>query len=108
MSHERCVRQARLDGPADDSVALRGAVDDDPSWHGGPGPRAGGSDLEVLSCKQPVSTPADAWRQVEFDDTRWEWDRRLRLCDNDDATVLNDMLGRYATVYIRKGFPLPL
>ena len=53
----------------------------------------------------PASTPADAWRQVDFDDARWEMGPAgFGFGDNDDATILNDMLGRYATVYIRKEF----
>ncbi len=55
--------------------------------------------------KQPASAPGDAWRQVDFDDTRWEMGPAgFGYSDNDDATVLSDMLGRYATVYIRKEF----
>ena len=53
--------------------------------------------------QQPPSTSGDAWRQVEFDDARWETGPAgFGFGDNDDATILNDMLGRYATVYIRK------
>ena len=55
--------------------------------------------------QQPASTPPDAWRQVDFDDARWEMGPAgFGFADNDDATVLNDMLGRYATVYIRREF----
>ncbi|MCU0915264.1 MAG: right-handed parallel beta-helix repeat-containing protein [Planctomycetes bacterium] len=57
--------------------------------------------------RSAASTPAEAWRQVEFDDSRWETGPAgFGFADNDDATVLNDMLGRYATVYIRKAFSL--
>jgi len=48
---------------------------------------------------------ADAWRQTDFDDSGWETGPAgFGFADNDDATVLSDMLGRYATVYIRKEF----
>lgn len=52
-------------------------------------------------------TPGDAWRQVNFDDSRWETGPAgFGFGDDDDATVLTDMLGRYVTVYIRKEFSL--
>jgi hypothetical protein len=64
-----------------------------------------GAVWQFFRGKQPASTPGDAWRQVDFDDTRWETGPAgFGYSDNDDATVLNDMLGRYATVYIRKEF----
>src|SRR5512143_3101343 len=53
----------------------------------------------------PAGTSAEAWRQIDFDDSRWETGPAgFGFGDNDDATVLNDMLGRYATVYIRREF----
>jgi hypothetical protein len=64
-----------------------------------------GAVWQFFRGKQPASTPPDAWRQVDFDDTRWETGSAgFGYSDNDDATVLDDMLGRYATVYIRKEF----
>jgi parallel beta-helix repeat protein len=55
--------------------------------------------------KEPAGAPADAWRQVDFDDSHWEAGLAgFGFGDNDDATVLDDMLGHYATVYIRKEF----
>ena len=55
--------------------------------------------------KTAASTPADAWRQVDFDDSSWETGPAgFGFGDNDDATVLDDMLNHYATVYIRKEF----
>ncbi len=64
-----------------------------------------GAAWKFFRGKQPAGTPADAWRQVGFDDSRWEMGPAgFGFGDNDDATVLNDMLGRYATVYIRKEF----
>ena len=64
-----------------------------------------GASWRFFRGKGSPSTPADAWRQTDFDDLRWETGRAgFGFGDNDDATVLNDMLGRYATVYIRKEF----
>ena len=55
--------------------------------------------------KTAASTPADAWRQVDFDDSSWETGPAgFGFGDNDDATVLDDMLGHYATVYVRQEF----
>jgi hypothetical protein len=55
--------------------------------------------------RQPASTPADAWRQVDFDDSGWETGPAgFGYGDGDDATVLSDMSRRYATVYLRKEF----
>ncbi len=66
-----------------------------------------GATWKFFRGKGPASTPADAWRQVDFDDSRWETGPAgFGYADNDDATILNDMLGRYATVYIRKEFSL--
>jgi hypothetical protein len=55
----------------------------------------------------PAGTPVDAWRQVNFTDSRWETGPAgFGFGDNDDATVLDDMLDRYATVYIRREFSI--
>jgi len=88
------------------------------SWFGGVGlsmtVQVGSDGADLISAgaswrffrgKQAPSTPADAWRQTSFDDSRWETGPAgFGYDDNDDATVLSDMLGRYATVYIRKEF----
>jgi hypothetical protein len=88
------------------------------SWFGGAGlsmtVQVGSDGAQLVSSgdpwrffrgKQAPSTPADAWRQTSFDDSRWETGPAgFGYDDNDDATVLSDMLGRYATVYIRKEF----
>jgi len=53
----------------------------------------------------PAGTPAEAWRQVDFDDSAWETGPAgFGYGDGDDATLLDDMQGRYLTVYIRKDF----
>jgi hypothetical protein len=55
--------------------------------------------------KAAASTPADAWRQVDFDDSSWETGPAgFGYGDAGLATILSDMQGRYATVYIRKEF----
>ncbi len=66
-----------------------------------------GATWRFFRGKGPASTPADAWRQVDFVDSHWEMGPAgFGFGDDDDATVLNDMLGRYATVYIRQEFPV--
>jgi hypothetical protein len=66
-----------------------------------------GATWSFFRGKGPASTPADAWRQVDFADSRWETGPAgFGFGDNDDATILNDMLGRYATVYVRREFPV--
>jgi hypothetical protein len=54
-----------------------------------------------------ASTPVDAWRQIDFDDTVAGWlegPTGIGYGDNDDATVLDDMLDGYETVFCRKAF----
>ncbi len=51
------------------------------------------------------SSPADAWKEPAFDDSGWETGPSgFGSGDDDDATVLADMQGHYATVYLRKEF----
>jgi hypothetical protein len=51
------------------------------------------------------STPADAWRGIDFNDSGWELgESGFGYGDNDDATVLSDMQDHYTAVYIRKEF----
>lgn len=55
----------------------------------------------------PAGTPAVAWRQADFDDSAWETGPAgFGYGDGDDATLLDDMQGRYLAVYIRKDFTL--
>ena len=57
--------------------------------------------------RAPSRTP-DGWRSVEFGASdEWGTGRApFGYGDGDDATVFNDMLGRYTTVYLRKSFEL--
>ena len=49
------------------------------------------------------STPENAWREPGFDDAAWpEGPSGFGFADDDDATVLADMLNGYSTVAIRK------
>jgi hypothetical protein len=51
------------------------------------------------------STPADAWTELAFDDSKWEsGPSGFGYGDRGFATVLSDMKGNYMTVYIRKQF----
>lgn len=55
----------------------------------------------------PAGEPADAWTGVNFDDSLWETGAAgFGFGDDDDATVLADMQGSYATVYIRREFSI--
>jgi hypothetical protein len=66
-----------------------------------------GDTWRFLRGTAPASQPADAWTQPEFDDSAWEaGPSGFGYGDNDDATVLDDMLDNYVTVYIRKAFTL--
>ncbi len=51
------------------------------------------------------SEPADAWTGADFDDFDWLSGRAgFGYGDGDDTTVLDDMQGRYVSVYIRTTF----
>ena len=53
------------------------------------------------------STPADAWRRIDFSDSGWELgESGFGYGDGDDETELTDMEDHYLTVYIRKEFTL--
>jgi hypothetical protein len=53
------------------------------------------------------STPANAWREPDFDDSTWDTGPSgFGYGDDDDATVLADMSGAYLTVAIRHHFEL--
>jgi parallel beta-helix repeat protein len=55
----------------------------------------------------PAGEPANAWTGVDFDDSLWETGAAgFGFGDDDDTTVLADMQGNYATVYIRKQFSI--
>jgi len=53
------------------------------------------------------STPADAWRGIDFGDSGWELgESGFGYGDGDDETELTDMKDHYLAVYIRKEFTL--
>jgi len=54
------------------------------------------------------SSPADDWKETDFNDLLWEEGKSgFGYGDNDDETELDDMEGNYITVYIRKWFTVP-
>jgi predicted phage tail protein len=54
------------------------------------------------------SAPLGAWAAASFDDSAWlSGPTGIGYGDLDDATVLDDMLGAYSTVYLRKTFQVP-
>jgi hypothetical protein len=56
---------------------------------------------------QPFSTPATAWRQPGFDDSSWlSGPSGFGYGDDDDATILTDMLNNYTSVACRRKFQL--
>jgi hypothetical protein len=55
----------------------------------------------------PFSSPPDAWLAPGFDDSRWLiGESGFGFGDDDDATVLDDMLGNYGSLAVRKSFTL--
>lgn len=53
-------------------------------------------------------TPPKNWISRDFDDSSWKEDKSgFGYGDNDDETVLPDMMGNYTQLYVRKTFPLP-
>ena len=56
-----------------------------------------------------ASNPSHLWRQPGFaEDGSWQTGRAgFGYGDNDDNTVLNDMRGRYTSVYLRHTFTIP-
>src|SRR5262245_39085731 len=56
--------------------------------------------------KGTAQPPAD-WNTRGFTDTGWaEGPAGIGYGDGDDATVLDDMLGNYVTIYTRRSFPV--
>ena len=65
---------------------------------------------DVWSYRKGTSEPQADWRTVADGglDTTWlAGPGGFGFSDNDDATVLDDMLNGYTTVYIRKTFEIP-
>ncbi|GEM_PF-1763716 len=54
---------------------------------------------------EPPGNPPNAWKAIDFDDSNWQTGPGgFGYGDDDDATILNDMLNNYVSVYIRKEF----
>ncbi|MGQ9589532.1 MAG: fibronectin type III domain-containing protein [Planctomycetota bacterium] len=52
-----------------------------------------------------VEEPPADWASVSFDDSAWlAGPTGIGFGDDDDATVLDDMMGAYTSVYLRKAF----
>ena len=68
-----------------------------------------GEEWRFFRGKTPPSDPADAWKDLDFDDTVPGWETGpsgFGYGDDDDETELTDMQGSYLTVYIRKQFTI--
>jgi hypothetical protein len=66
---------------------------------------APGESWKFFKGTEPPSNPPEAWINIEFDDSQWQTGPSgFGYGDNDDATILNDMLNNYISVYIRKEF----
>jgi hypothetical protein len=51
------------------------------------------------------SSPVDAWRQLNFNDSSWyQGQTSIGYGDSDDNTILDDMRNNYSTVYLRHKF----
>jgi len=66
---------------------------------------APGETWKFFKGTEPPSNPPNAWKAIDFDDSNWQTGPAgFGYGDNDDATILNDMLNNYVSVYIRKEF----
>ena len=66
---------------------------------------APGETWKFFKGTEPPSNPPNAWKAIDFDDSNWQTGAAgFGYGDNDDATILNDMLNNYVSVYIRKEF----
>ena len=64
-----------------------------------------GETWKFIKGTAPASNPPNAWKAVDFDDSSWlTGSGGFGYGDNDDATILNDMMNNYVSVYIRKEF----
>jgi len=64
-----------------------------------------GDTWKFFKGTEPPSSPFDAWKAIDFDDSNWQTGPGgFGYGDNDDATVLDDMQGNYVSVYVRKEF----
>jgi len=66
---------------------------------------APGETWKYFKGTEPPSNPPNTWKAIDFDDSNWQTGPAgFGYGDNDDATILNDMLNNYVSVYIRKEF----
>ena len=55
-----------------------------------------------------VNSISPRWTQQDFDDQSWlDGETGMGYGDGDDATLIDDMRGNYASLYLRKHFELP-
>ena len=67
-----------------------------------------GSEWRFFRGRTAPSDPdATAWRETDFDDSKWEsGPTSIGYGDDDDATVLDDMIESYVTLYTRREFEI--
>ncbi|HVR74131.1 MAG TPA: lamin tail domain-containing protein, partial [Planctomycetota bacterium] len=66
-----------------------------------------GAEWRYAKGTVPFSTPPAAWREPAFDDSAWALGPSgFGYGDDDDATLLTDMLNGYTSVAVRKRFVL--
>jgi len=66
---------------------------------------APGDNWKFYRGSEAPSVSPDAWKEISFDDSHWDVGiSGFGYGDDDDVTILADMQGNYATVYIRKEF----
>ncbi|MBN1442796.1 MAG: lamin tail domain-containing protein, partial [Planctomycetes bacterium] len=64
-----------------------------------------GEEWKYLKGTAEPSAEPGGWAQPAFDDSAWDvGPTGIGYEDGDDATVLDDMVGNYSTVYLRKTF----
>lgn len=78
--------------------------------NGGPPPAAGPLPIVAGNAwkyfKGTVAPPTE-WRTTGFDDSSWaSGNSGFGYGDNDDATVLSDMINSYTSVYVRRTFSI--
>ena len=64
-----------------------------------------GASWRYFKGMEPPSDPVDGWAKPDFDDLSWPvGPTGIGYGDDDDATLLDDMRGRYVSVFCRKEF----
>ena len=67
---------------------------------------AQGDEWRYLKGTAPFSTPVNAWRDLDFNDTSWLVGvAGFGYGDDDDTTVLDDMRDNYSSIGLRKTVP---